>query len=45
VLNNVQNCDIQACLPPLDDQDMILISGDHNKNIRLPGSLETQPQT
>jgi polygalacturonase len=45
VLNNVQNCNIQACLPPLDDQDMILISGDHNKNIRLPGSLETQTQT
>ena len=32
-LNNVQNCSIQSCLPPMDNQDLILMTGDKNRNI------------
>ncbi len=36
-LENVQNCTIQSCRPPLDDQHVILVSGKHNEKIHLPG--------
>jgi hypothetical protein len=34
-LNNVRNCSIQSCLPPMDDQDQILITGDRNQSITV----------
>ena len=36
-LENVQNCSIRSCLPPMDNEDLILITGDHNRNISIDG--------
>jgi hypothetical protein len=37
-LNNVQNCSIQSCLPPVENQDLILMTGDKNSNIIVDGN-------
>jgi polygalacturonase len=44
-LSNVQNCTVRACQPPLDKPDLILVSGDKNMNLVLPGSTLSAPQS